>query len=317
MRQRVVEAARRLGYRPDFFASSMRRRTSRLVGLIRANPPEPASMRHALKGLEAELGADYRLLFLGCEWFEEQQEKAVDMLRDLNVEGLLLWDLPAWFPFRVLAGLRARGTPLAAISGPRCAGVPHFRSDVRGAFGDLTRHLLAAGRRRLVLLTKAHPPQQRDLYWRTYEREEGFRDGLQGCPEAKGWLCREGEESSKLGQEPKDPFAAGYVGMKAVMTGAPWRPDAVICTNDLWAAGALRAARELGLDVPREMALTGFDNLPLGAYLSPSLTTMEQALEDLISGAVGVLSKAIKGAGSADDGVFKLPCRLIARESAP
>ncbi|MBB5497745.1 DNA-binding LacI/PurR family transcriptional regulator [Paraburkholderia sp. MM5384-R2] len=108
--------------------------------------------------------------------------------------------------------------------------------------------------------------------------------------------------------------AAGERACSGLMLG-PKRPDAVICYNDLIALGFIKEARELGLSLPRDVSIAGFDNVPYGEYASPALTSVDFQSEKLGELAMMKLTDELHGKGEESAGYSMLDPHLVVRES--
>ncbi len=94
------------------------------------------------------------------------------------------------------------------------------------------------------------------------------------------------------------------------------RPEAVVCTNDSWALGALSASSEAGLRVPQDIAIVGIDNDPVCEFTCPPLTTSAQPTEAIAKKAVEILFKQMRGEKlSESEWLIRLPCQLVVRQS--
>lgn len=107
----------------------------------------------------------------------------------------------------------------------------------------------------------------------------------------------------------------GYEGMRALLARSP-RPTAVFAANDLMAIGALKAVREAGLRVPKDIAIVGFDDIPAAALVSPALTTITQFPARLGRRAVEMLFERLNGTAPQRGRSIEMPFELIVRESA-
>ena len=87
---------------------------------------------------------------------------------------------------------------------------------------------------------------------------------------------------------------SGYLLAKELLEGQE-RPTAIVAANDQMAFGAIKAAKELGLSVPKDLAVVGFDNIPLGSYFDPPLTTVEIPMYDLGAASMTMLINLISG----------------------
>ncbi|MEO7470026.1 MAG: substrate-binding domain-containing protein, partial [Sphingobium limneticum] len=140
------------------------------------------------------------------------------------------------------------------------------------------RHLVGRGHRRIAML--AGPEANFDAR----ERLAGYTDTLAELfPEARTQVLR-GDFSEESG------YRAGRQ-----LVSMSERPDAIFAANDMMAIGALVALRDMGIDVPGQIAVAGFDNIPLARLISPGLTTMAVDIADLGARAVNRLSAVIDG----------------------
>jgi LacI family transcriptional regulator len=107
----------------------------------------------------------------------------------------------------------------------------------------------------------------------------------------------------------------GQAAMRQLMA-LPQRPDAVFCANDLMAIGALDVARELGLEVPRDLAIVGFDDVDAATIVSPPLTTVSNPAYESGSTAGDLLMSRVSGRYTGTGRTVVLPCPLVERGSA-
>jgi LacI family transcriptional regulator len=172
-------------------------------------------------------------------------------------------------------------------------------SDNVGGAALATRHLAKLGRRRIGFV--------RDSFVSTgLERWEGFLAEMRRLAlPVDERFCPELSEA--------DPFA--YEAVKKLLS-SPERPDALLCFNDYCAFSAFRAAAELGLAVPREIAIMGFGDLPiLPGLVRPGLTSMDQRPLEIGRAAASALLDAIEGRSSGRAEI-RLPMRVVERGSA-
>jgi LacI family transcriptional regulator len=138
----------------------------------------------------------------------------------------------------------------------------------------LTRHLIEQGRKRLVHLGGPAEVSACVL------RAQGFEEAIAEAGGAIEWARVEWTKFDSV-------QAAART--RSILADPSGPPDAIICGSDLIAAGVLLAARELGVAVPNELAVTGFDNLDLAAHTSPTLTSVRMPLKELGAAAVSLL----------------------------
>ncbi len=161
-----------------------------------------------------------------------------------------------------------------------------------------TQHLLDLGHRRIAMLTGRPDLQSARL------REQGYLDALQAAGvRAEPALLRVGGYDPVLSAD----------AARELLTG-PDRPTAIFGANDVSAIAAVEVAAELGLRVPEDLSVIGFDNVPEAALASPSLTTVEQPIHDMGRRAISLLIKLIQDE-PVDITHITLPTRLVVRQS--
>jgi LacI family transcriptional regulator len=159
-----------------------------------------------------------------------------------------------------------------------------------------TQHLLNLGRKRIATITGNHDSTV------TEDRLEGYRKVLRtaGCEPGNEWIV-EGDFTE----------VSGYLGMNTLL---PLKPDAVFCQSDIMAAGAMRTIQEAGLRVPEDIALVGFDDIPIARQLKVPLTTIKQPITRLGVKAVELLIDLIEN-GTKPARRIILDTELIIRDS--
>ena len=159
---------------------------------------------------------------------------------------------------------------------------------------EMTRYLIARGRRRIAFLGVSSQEEQR------------FRGYCRALNEA-GIPFR-----PELAVPGRDSLNSGYEMMRSVLAGSP-DTDGVFAHNDEIAIGAMRAAGEAGYSIPGRLSLAGFDNIETGRYLHPALTTVDQPRETIAELLAEELLASMND--SARHRLVTVPCRLIIRES--
>jgi LacI family transcriptional regulator len=296
-RERVEEAIRELGYRPDGVARSLRTRTTQTVALIIpdiTNPYYPAVAR----GLEDGLGGStYRSLICNTDRHPEREVEFLEDVCDRGVDGVVLDSFT--LTGERLAELVPSGVPLVRI-GTTVIDDPGFDTvhadDEQGAH-DATRHLLGRPSRRVAMVQG--PPGA------AARRNEGYARALRpwGGPDPE--LVQSGEWT-------RDGGAAAMRRLLAL----PDPPRAVFCANDLMAFGVLDAAREAGLDIPGDLAVAGFDDIEAAAMTHPPLTTVSNPAYETGLLAGTLLKERMLGAYLGAPRTVTLPCRLVRRATA-
>jgi DNA-binding LacI/PurR family transcriptional regulator len=295
-RQNVLEAARQLGYEPNDIARSLRSGASLTIGFLMPTMQNPHYW-DILEGAEEEITAHgYHLSLVVANLNPERELDCLRSLSQQRLDGLIL--IPTFLD--TIAGAQgdqwASRTPVV-ITHPVEAGdwvFPDFRS------GDeqMLDHLLALGHRRIGLIDGG---ARSDL---TLARQAMYREKIAatGIPLDERLIYR-----------CKHLTCDGYLAAIQLLD-LPQPPTAIWTINDLLAVGVLRALHERGLCVPDEMALAGYDDIPLAGQLSPPLTTVHIPARQLGRRAAEILFRRLENP-SAEPVQEVLPTRLVIRQS--
>jgi DNA-binding LacI/PurR family transcriptional regulator len=259
-RERVAEAIEALNYRPSSLARSLSLQRTMVVAALLpwfTNPSAVQRVRGIVEGLS---GSEYDLMVFDIE-SEDRQRRAFELFdRGERADGLLVVStLP---PEAEVERLRAGEIPCVLIDAVH----PSFPSiavdDVAG--GEIaTRHLVELGQRRVALI--GDPPPEFRFDW-SRDRTRGYERALAAAGiETRDDYVREG---TRL------PHVARAIA--AELLSLPERPTAVFAASDTQAIGVLEAARALGIDVPEQLSVVGFDDIEVAAYVG--LTTVRQPL---------------------------------------
>lgn len=253
--QRVEAAIAELGYVPNELARSLRGRQTALVGLVIPSLANPVygEIARELERVCSQAGT--LVVLCNSERVEARERRFVRMLRAKQVDGVVITPHGAALP--LLQPLLDAHIPLVvlehALAGVHCIVIDEL------AGGRLaTQHLLDLGHRRIGLIRR-HPTSA--MSW---QRHDGYRQALAqaGIAYNPGLVVHCGPS-----------HADGYAAMQALLA-LPEPPTGVFVHNDILAMGALRAMRDAGLAVPRNVSVVGYDDIANAAYLSPPLTTV-------------------------------------------
>lgn len=305
-RSKVVAAAERLGYVPNYSAQSLRLRRTRAITFINPAPENPYFAEVVAGAQAAAEDAGYSISIAAVPTCEA----ALQMLGHLNAgtsDGVIVGSRDP----RVLAELRhaiRRGVAAVALQfAGEDPSVPVVRSDKEGGGYLATRHLIDLGHRRIAHVTDAEPYASHPA-----ERTAGYRRALADAdlPLDPAWIV-----------PAENGFAGGDAGLRRLLeqTTPDNRPTAVFMFNDQMAIGALHAAQHLGLSVPDDLAVVGFDGIVLGAYTNPELTTIEQPRPEVGRSAVALILEMLDAPTTLPESQatreVTLPLRLLVRES--
>ncbi|KIF68736.1 LacI family transcriptional regulator [Streptomyces sp. AcH 505] len=301
-RERVLNAIKELGYRPDRVAQAMASRRTDLIGMIVPDARQPffGEMAHAVEQAAAERG---KMVLVGNSDYRDERE--VHYLRaflGMRVSGLILVsqgmseraaaEIEAWDARVVLLHERPEAIDDVAV----------VTDDIGGA-QLATRHLLEHGHPYVACLGGMEStPAVGDP---VADHVEGWRRAMQEAGRSI---------EGRLFQAPYNRYDAYRVALD--LLAGPDRPPAIFCATDDQAIGVLRAARELRLDVPEQLAVAGFDDVKEAGLTDPPLTTISSDRPAMARAAVDlVLDDGLRVAGSRRERVKQFPSALIVRRS--
>jgi DNA-binding LacI/PurR family transcriptional regulator len=306
-RRRVEVAAGALSYRPSGIARSLRLRATRTIGLIVTDIENPYFPQVVSAVEDAARERGYSVLLADGRRDPEREIESLEVLAEHEVDGLII--ASTTLTLRHQARIRDVPCPVVIInSESTVVAVPAVVSDNVLGGRLVAQHVLDMGHRRLAYLAA---PSTHDRAVR--ERITGVREALraEGLSDAALILV---------------PTTAGVEG-GAVTVGAILRAEpaitALLCSNDLTAIGAVRGLRSLGLRVPRDVSVVGFDDIEMAAYVDPPLTTIHQATDEMGRWAVASLLQRIDRGREASAGqvggtpgmTARLPVSLVVRDS--
>jgi LacI family transcriptional regulator len=297
-RANVAAIASRLGYRPNAIARSLKVRRTHTLGVI-TNDREGAFTTAMVHGV-ADVASSHSFGVFLCNSYGgvAKERQHIELLLDKQVDGIILTG------FKV----EERGAPATATgdvplvylySYTSATNSPCILPDDEGGAHLATEHLIAHGRRRIAFLNG--PPS----YEATHRRLVGYQTALeqQGRTYDLGLVETAGDWNQDSGFRLAQRFMA---------QAEP--PDAILCANDELAAGAILGLSELGLKVPSDVAIVGFDDRPFAAHLPIPLTTVALPLREMGEEAARQLFIALSGE-PVENQLIRIPCQLLVRAS--
>jgi LacI family transcriptional regulator len=298
-RQRVLEAIEALGYEPDARAQALRSGATKTIAFIIPDLRNPHFCEYATGIEEAARISGYHILLSSTNLNDEY---GVDIFKDLarrRIDGLIIassFILEIEEAQAVLAQLRQRGLPIVELSDNY--GVDYAAAEYWQATQEVMSYLLSQGHRRIGLIYGVGSHELGE------DRLQPYRASL----EAAGM-----QTESDLMVECGPAIEDGYQAAKKLLE-LQKRPTAIIAINDLLAMGALRAAADLGLSVPRDLSVVGYDDIPMAKFIVPRLTTVTKNASMLGRKAFELLLARIQNPELPRQ-QFNGPTRLIVRES--
>lgn len=291
-RQKVLSAAAMLSYRPNAIARSLSKQSSQLIGIVASDLDNPfyAQMLSTLAKLLQQRG--YGILLLIAE--SEDLDELIPKLLSYQVDGVIL--PAATLGSQIAIELQRSGKPVVLVN-------RYLRHDIVSSVsgdnvggGAVVADLLASrGHQRVAFLAGLNDTSS------SRDRGRGLKEQL-----ARHGLALYAEDVGEYGRNP------GAAAMRRLLSLSP-RPDAVFCANDTMALAALEVARtEFGIDVPRDLAIVGYDNSAPAAWPFYQLTSVDQNLPEMARISVELLLRKLASRlGSVDHVV--VPARLIER----
>ena len=292
-RQRIQEAARALRFTPSGAARSLITRRTHTVGALLPDL-YGEYFSELIRGIDQAARA--RGLHLLVSSSHGDADEAAKAMRAMNgrVDGLIVLSPHADAHF-LQHNLPTRLPAVLLNTGAELSGHARFVVDNYGGAQTMRRHLVASGRKRIAFIGGPQGNHE------AQERLRGYRAGLKaGAKE----LIFEGDFSEQ----------SGWLAGRRIVLSKP-RPDAVFAANDMLAVGCLCALREAGLRVPEDVALAGFDDIPIARYITPALTTIRVPIASLGAAALDALAKAVQAPENQTMHTVVMPVELVVRRS--
>ena len=282
-RNRVQRAVDEMGYRPNQFARSLKTRRGYAIGVIVSDFTNPF-FTEVVRSLSHVLREDGQVLFL-CDSDHrfELGDTNLRMLFDSHVAGLVLIGDSVRDETLKRYVRRRTHVPIVAVERDYdLDGVSCLVADSEAGAHAATQHLLGQGYRRIAMIGGPRQGPGSTTYGRE-QRYAGYRRALEEAGVAL---------DDKLVVEGNFRYAGGQEAMRRLLAGRT-RPDAVFAANDMMALGALSVINGAGLRVPDDIAVVGFDDIPIAALAAPALTTVSMPKSELGRGAAVTLAQQI------------------------
>jgi DNA-binding LacI/PurR family transcriptional regulator len=308
-RKKVLQAVKKLNYRRNGLARSLKRQRTDTVGLVLGDISNPYSTELANAVREGLLARGYGLFICISEHSAKEDITALESLIDHNVDGIIVATRSNKEGDKELKRIVERGMSVVVVGRVFHHDSVDFVSadNLTGGF-EATRHLIDLGHRRIGFIGA-------ELSYKTnLRRLQGYLNALN---------AHEIEVDERLVTGRKEAISEvpgystekmGYEGMKRLLS-LPEPPTAIFARNDFTAVGAMTAIKEAGLSIPKDIAIVGFDDIPLAVHTSPPLTTIRQPMRLQGQLAAELLLERITGDEHKKRTERVLTCELIIRES--
>ena len=296
-RDKVTEAMKLCNYKYNALARGFVTKQSNTIGLIIPTINNPV-FAESTRGVQDYADRNNIQVLLGNTYYQyEQEEKLVETFREKQVDGLVITTtdlrgavlktlVDEQIPFVLLYSTVKKG-PMTVV------GVDNYRGGYRA-----TEHLVNLGHRRIGMVAGRF-----SISDRSFHRWHGYRQCLKNNAIAY---------DKRLLAQTDYSLAGGRDAVKQLLS-LEDPPTAFFCSNDFLALGAMKGARELGLQVPRDLSIVGFDDIRIASYVSPELTTIRQPAYDIGKLGAELLFQRIEGKGKPVHKMLDLS--LIVRES--
>jgi LacI family transcriptional regulator len=304
-RDKVESAIAALNYRPNKAARNLASHHSNLIGLIYDDPSayEVPSSGYVIALQQGALAAcheaNYELLIHPCRFRDRHiGRELTELIEQVRPDGIILAAPLSNIP-RVVRAIEATGTPLVRISpGKKNGGLPKVATDDFTVSAEMTRYLASLGHRRIAFI-KGNADHRA-----VGNRFRGYCAGLEQCGL---------RYSEQLVVDGDNSIGSGEAAAKKLL-GRKRRPTAIFAANDDMAAGVIRVAVRMGINIPAELSVAGCDDIALAQQIFPALTTINQPLSAMSERAVYSVIEKIRTGSIEDDSVI-VPSSIVVRES--
>jgi len=297
-RERIIRIAAELGFVPSLRGKSLSGRRAFTVGLVLHRDPDVLELDPFFGGFiggieDAIDPAGYALVLQISAESDRVLQRYDKLAADRRVDGVFITDLEVDDPRIQL--VQRLGLPAVAINPGIDFPIPAVREDPEAGIRATLRHLVGLGHRRI-----AYVSGRADMT-HSVQREQAWRSGLLELGLAPGPVV------------PGDFTYLGGASAASTLLALAEPPTAVMCANDLSAIGLIAQAQHLGVDVPGQLSVAGFDDIRLGTYVRPSVTTVHTSPRLLGRESGRMLVELIEEGSVAD---VRIPdAELIVRDS--
>ena len=295
-RDKVISAAETLNYRPNLSARQLASNLTFVIGMLYDNPNSDYVTDVQYGSLQVCREHGYNLLIHPC------QADSPDLMEEVvglhhQVDGFILLqpvsDIQSIRPY-----LLENDIACVRVSQRPFEGFPWISVGDREAADRMTEYLLQLGHQRIGFIV-GHPD-----HGSSHDRLAGYRSALKR---------HDIDFDDGLVEQGRFDYESGYSCARNLLSSTP-RPTAIFASNDPMAMGVLSAAHEMGLDVPSELSVAGFDDSPLARHAWPPLTTVRQPITEVARLATDVLMQQLQGRSEGDSD-HRLQAELVRRAS--
>jgi LacI family transcriptional regulator len=299
LRMRVEEAMKALHYQPNTLARSLRRQETRTIGVLIPQTDHPffSALAYAIE--TALFAEDYRMLLCSAQEDGAKEAAYAEILMRQRVDGVIVVPIGQETP--VFEQFQRRDIPMVLVDRdiPGLTASRVLVDNFRGGYAGM-KHLLDLGHHNVRVI--GAPAYSRAMQQRMEGARQAMADaGIQ--PDGELWLA------GTLQQ-----YEMGYQTAFDLLQTTP-RPTAIFALTDVTAVGVMHAAARLGLRLPQDVSVIGFDDIPLAGFMIPSLTTVAQPIYPMGEHAARLLLHHLADPSYPTETIM-LDTRLVVRDSA-
>lgn len=331
-RQRILDAIKASSYQPNLLANAVFDRPTKTVGIIYQGGFVQLGMRKLAAVVQRVTQRGYLPLVYDL-MLDMPGGQQCQLLCDMKVAGVVIINGGYPFMYDVFPKHLKGRVPVVSIDSPVDPEIPQIFTDRQQGFRILADHLVGKGYRKIGILTNRVPHVAEDSpYTPAYGVIHGVKESL-----SKAGLELAGVEYNTGGESVgfwDDPYRSGAVALARLLDKG-CRPEAVVCSSDTWAIGAIHECRRRGIRVPEDLAIVAFNDEVQAGYAACPLTTVSPPVDEMADRALEILigpadhhSRAMEQPEGAQEGatataekiakappVIVLPCHLVIRES--
>ena len=308
-KERIEKAAKKLGYRPNLYARSLRSKRSQAVGVMVFDMTDPYCTL-VLRGIENALyQASYLPILTDVHNERGRFERYLEMLLGRRIEGLIVLANWLFLDINVLADIEKSGVPTAMVGAElRAQSISSVVVDNEAGARAALEHLYSLGHRKIAFIRGPKTLTDSAPRWkgiRAFARTVGLdldANLIADLPESR---------------QPISSFEGGYI-LTEELLASKRQFSALMAFDDMTAFGAIRALSRAGVIVPDQCSVIGFDDVAPAALCTPALTTVRQPMEGMGSMAVTIVADAISAAQEKREFApvhHKMPPELVVRDS--
>ncbi len=297
--RKVRRAADELKYYPNYFARSLRTKTSKVIGVVVADVTD-SFFGEIISGMEKVLDSEgYSFLLSSIQNSTRGDGKHLEKLSRIGVDGLLLAGAMPGTIDEEIGSLSQQKIPMTLIGGRSALAVPSVTVDNFTGGRLVTEHLISGGRTSVVHITATLP-------------RADVTERLEGCKAAMAAHALDGRLRVEVGD---GSIESGYqIALRVLRDIVP--PAAFFAYNDFVAIGVIRALSSLGtFRIPEDIAVAGFDDIPIAAHYQPSLTSVRQPRAEMGKTGAELLLKMLRGQVIENRDIVFVP-ELLVRSSS-